>query len=249
MHADGRVEHHNDFISWESGEYPNLEFVRALKVSLEVNRGTIFRYASHENTVLNKIKRDIAVLQPEDQDELLDFIDSITEEVIDSKSKRRGPRNMVDMADLVRKVYYSPHAGGSNSIKRILPAIIHDCPMITARFTNPGLYGKGLEYSSRNFENHTWIQDDKNRDPYKTLLPLTSFDGITDVDLFDDLGEVSDGTAAMTAYNKLQWSFIGDAERLALRNALLQYCELDTLAMVMLMQGLMALENKAGYGE
>jgi hypothetical protein len=65
--------------------------------------------------------------------------------------------------------------------------------------------------------------------------------------LFDDLGEVSDGTAAMTAYNKLQWSFIGEAERLALRDALLQYCELDTLAMVMVMQGLMALDNRAGY--
>jgi hypothetical protein len=247
MHADGRVEHHNDFISYEAGEYPNLAFVRALKASLESNGGTIFRYATHENTVLNKIKRDIAVLQPDDQDELLDFIDEITEEEIDKKTKRRGARNMVDMADLVRKVYYSPHAGGSNSIKRILPAIIDDCPSVAERFALPDLYGKGKVYSSRNFDSHVWIQDDKKRDPYKTLLPLTSFEGISDEELFDDLGEVADGTAAMTAYNKLQWSFIGEAERLALRDALLQYCELDTLAMVMLMQGLMALENREGY--
>jgi hypothetical protein len=246
MHADGRVEHHNDFISYVAGEYPNLAFVRALKASLESNSGTIFRYATHENTVLNKIKRDIAVLQPDDQDELLDFIDEITEEEIDKKVKRRGARNMVDMADLVRKVYYSPHAGGSNSIKRILPAIIHDCPMVAERFAQPDLYGKGKAYSSRNFDSHVWIQDDKKRDPYKTLLPLTSFEGISDEELFDDLGEVADGTAAMTAYNKLQWSFIGEAERLALRDALLQYCELDTLAMVMLMQGLMALKNRGG---
>ena len=248
MHADGRVEHHNDFISYEAGEYPNLAFVRALKASLESNGGTIFRYATHENTVLNKIKRDIAVLQPDDQDELLDFIDEITEEEIDKKVKRRGARNMVDMADLVRKVYYSPHAGGSNSIKRILPAIIDDCPSVAERFAQPDLYGKGKAYSSRNFDSHVWIHDEKNRDPYKTLLPLTSFEGISDEELFDDLGEVADGTAAMTAYNKLQWSFIGEAERLALRDALLQYCELDTLAMVMLMQGLMALENREGYG-
>jgi hypothetical protein len=244
MHEDGRVEHHNDFISWEQGEYPNLMFVRALKASLESNDGTIFRYASHENTVLNKIKRDIAFLKPDDQDELLAFIDSITEEDIDKKLKRTGYRNMVDMADLVRKVYYSPHAGGSNSIKRILPAIIHDCPSVAEQFSKPGKYGKDLEFDSRNFDDHVWIRDDKNRDPYKTLLPLTTFDGVADYDLFDDLGEVADGSAAMTAYNKLQWSFIGDAERLALRNALLQYCELDTLAMVMLMQGLMGIENK-----
>ena len=243
MHEDGKVEHHNDFISWEQGEYPNLMFVRALKASLESNDGTIFRYASHENTVLNKIKRDIAFLKPDDQDELLAFIDSITEEDIDKKSKRTGYRNMVDMADLVRKVYYSPHAGGSNSIKRILPAIIHDCPTVAEQFSQPGKYGKDLEFDSRNFNDHVWIRDDKNRDPYKTLLPLTTFDGVADYDLFDDLGEVADGSAAMTAYNKLQWSFIGDAERLALRDALLQYCELDTLAMVILMLGLMEFKN------
>jgi hypothetical protein len=243
LHEDGRVEHFNDFISWEQGEYPNLMFVRALKNSLETNEGSVFRYAAHENTVLNKIKRDIAVLKPDDLDELLMFIDSITEEEIDKKSKRIGYRNMVDMADLVRKVYYSPHAGGSNSIKRILPAIINDCPTVAQRYSQSGKYGRGLEFSSRNFDDHVWIRDDKNRDPYKTLLPLTDFEGVTDIDLFDDLEGVSDGTAAMTAYNKLQWSFIGDAERLALRNALLQYCELDTLAMVMLMQGLMGLRD------
>ena len=241
MHKDGRVEHLNDFISWEQGEYPNLAFARALKASLESNDGTIFRYASHENSVLIKIKRDIAVLKPDDQNELLAFIDSITEEEIDKKLKRTGPRNMVDMADLVRKVYYSPHAGGSNSIKRILPAIIHDCPSVAEQFSQERKYGRGLEFSSLNFDDHVWIRDDKNRDPYKTLLPLTNFDGIADYELFDDLGEVADGSAAMTAYNKLQWSFIGDAERLALRNALLQYCELDTLGMVMVVNGLMGL--------
>lgn len=246
MHADGRVEHYNDFISWEAGEYPNLAFVRALKYSLESNKGTIFRYATHENTVLNKIKRDITLLKPVDQDELLNFIDEITEE---TKTDREGSRNMVDMADLVRKVYYSPHARGSNSIKRILPAIIHDCLMIAERFSQPNLYGKGKEYSSLNFESHVWIMEKKSRDPYKTLSPLTSFEGVSDEELFDDLGEVSDGSAAMTAYNKLQLSFIGDAERLALRDALLQYCELDTLAMVMLLQGLMNLDNRENYAD
>lgn len=93
------------------------------------------------------------------------------------------------------------------------------------------------------------IQENKNRDPFKTLLSLTSFEGVSDEELFDDLGEVSDGTAAMTAYNKLQWSYICESERLALRDALLQYCELDTLAMVMLMQGLMMLEKREHYND
>jgi hypothetical protein len=225
-----------------------LDFVRALKKSLESNNGTIFRYASHENSVLNKIKEDVTVLNPADKNELLEFIDSITEEDIDKKKKkkRRGGRNMVDLADVVREYYYSSIAVGSNSIKKILPAIIHDCPSLVERYSNENIYGKDREYSSLNFTTHTWITPETQFDPYKTLLPITRFDGVQEIEVFDDLGEVADGSAAMTAYNKLQWSDISDEERRVLKDALLQYCELDTLAMVMLMQGLLALEDSRG---
>jgi hypothetical protein len=247
LHKDGRVEHYNDFISWEAGKYPNLDFVRALKASLDSNAGSIFRYADHENSVLNKIKEDIAFLKPADMHELIEFIDEITQETIDSKSKRRGRRNMIDLANVVRAYYYSPHAGGSNSIKRILPAIIHDCPEIAAMYSQPHLYGKKGTYSSRNFDTHIWIDATKGRDPYKTLPALTKFDGVQDVEIYDDLGEVADGSAAMTAYNKLQWSYISDSEREALRDALLRYCELDTLAMVMLVQGMERLDDRPSF--
>ena len=49
------------------------------------------------------------------------------------------------------------------------------------------------------------------------------------------------------AYNKLQWSYISDKERSSLMNALLQYCELDTLAMVIIMQGLFSLEEREEF--
>jgi hypothetical protein len=247
MYEDGRVVHHNDFISWKEGEYPNVEFVRALKASLESNKGSIFRYAAHENSVLNKIKDDIAFLQPADSDELLAFVNDITQEKMDKSQIRYGRRNMIDMAELVRSYYYSPHAGGSNSIKQILPAIINDCPDVGTRFSDENLYGRLKHYSSRNFDNHTWITEETKRDPYKTLPSLTEFDGIQDIELFDDLGEVADGSAAMTAYNKLQWSFISENERVVLKDALLRYCELDTLAMVMIMQGFIALDSRIYY--
>ena len=247
MYEDGRVVHHNDFISWKEGEYPNIEFVRALKDSLESNDGSIFRYAAHENTVLNKIKEDIALFKPTDADELLAFINEITQEKIDKSQIRYGWRNMIDMAELVRSFYYSPYAGGSNSIKQILPAIINDCPDVGTRFSDENLYGRLKHYSSRNFDNHTWITEETKRDPYKTLPSLTEFDGIQDIELFDDLGEVADGSAAMTAYNKLQWSFISENERVVLKDALLRYCELDTLAMVMIMQGFIALDSRIYY--
>ena len=42
----------------------------------------------------------------------------------------------------------------------------------------------------------------------------------------------------MTAYAWLQYVEMQDEEREAIRKALLKYCELDTLAMVMLHEGL-----------
>ncbi len=38
----------------------------------------------------------------------------------------------------------------------------------------------------------------------------------------------------MTAYGKLQFQEMSDTERRAIESALLKYCELDTLAMVMI---------------
>jgi len=45
----------------------------------------------------------------------------------------------------------------------------------------------------------------------------------------------------MTAYNYTQFRGLSSAERLSISDALMRYCELDTLAMVIVVQGLMAL--------
>jgi hypothetical protein len=48
---------------------------------------------------------------------------------------------------------------------------------------------------------------------------------------------LGDGGAALTAYNYLQFSEVPDEQRQSIAAALLRYCELDTLAMVMLVEG------------
>ena len=45
---------------------------------------------------------------------------------------------------------------------------------------------------------------------------------------------ISDGGAALTAYGKLQFEEVSSQEREAIEAGLLKYCELDTLAMVMI---------------
>jgi hypothetical protein len=82
-----------------------------------------------------------------------------------------------------------------------------------------------------------WLKKDgqgKILSPYKHLPPL--FENITDDQIEDFLmrSEIQDGGAAMTAYAKMQFTQISETEREAIAKALLKYCELDTLAMVIL---------------
>jgi hypothetical protein len=51
--------------------------------------------------------------------------------------------------------------------------------------------------------------------------------------LLDD-GKVQNGGAALVAFGKLQFKEIKKEERDAIITSLLQYCELDTLAMLMI---------------
>jgi hypothetical protein len=245
LHDDGRVEHHNQFLHQAPGVYPNVDFVRALRASLEPHQGSIFRYHNHENTYLRMLHRqlsDAVGLLPEtERMDLLNFIDSITK-VRPAKNEpyRHGSRAMIDLYEIVLRYYYSPYAGGSNSLKQVLPAIIRDSAFLRSKYGVPGKYGKGAGKlaTSLNYDDHVWIQPEKGNDPYKTLQPV--FDGF-DRELLDGLVKgfdgVADGGAALTAYNYLQFGSVPQDQRQAIADALLRYCELDTLAMVMLVEG------------
>jgi hypothetical protein len=92
--------------------------------------------------------------------------------------------------------------------------------------------------SSRNFdESHVWLQTENGKvtNPYKMLPPL--FENWTEEQMEFTLSEmegINDGGAALTAYGKLQYTDMEQSEIDELTNALLKYCELDTLAMVMI---------------
>jgi hypothetical protein len=73
------------------------------------------------------------------------------------------------------------------------------------------------------------------KNPYKLLKPL--FEGWDDEQMEENKGDIeniADGGAALMAYSKLQYTDMTDAEREEIKKALLKYCELDTLAMVMI---------------
>ncbi len=78
-------------------------------------------------------------------------------------------------------------------------------------------------------------------DPYKLLDPLFGGNQLDDAiqKIEGSQGEVvANGSKAVLAYARLQDSKLYEQEIDALRQQLLRYCELDTLAMVMVYQAL-----------
>lgn len=236
----GSITHAGEWINLEQGKFPNFEFVRELKTQLEKDQGSIFRYAAHENTILNKIHEQLTKSNESDKDELCNWIRTITHSSSSATDSWAGDRDMIDMLDWVKKFYYSPRTNGSNSIKYILPAILHDNNFLKEKYSVP-IYGSET-IKSKNFRDHTWItfnMDKQLISPYYTL-PLIH-EGI-DNELIDTLyadegAGIFDGGAAMTAYARMQFTEMSREESVRIQRALLRYCELDTMAMVMLWEG------------
>lgn len=252
-----QIRHANQWISTEAAKFPNIDFVRALKKALMPNgelQGTVFRYHNHENTVLRNIRqmliRDKTHTHGSDATELVEFIDLITKSSSKEKPPHEGQKAMVDLHRLVQEGYYSKHAGGSISLKFILPAILQDAGLLAKIFRRKGIYGKEKTIKSLNFDDHVWLEEKFDSNPYKTLPAVF---GAERADLnemlfrlvYDDEDETSiaDGGLAMTVYNYTQFSSLSEFERQSIENALLRYCELDTLAMVMLVLGLLELRG------
>lgn len=53
-----------------------------------------------------------------------------------------------------------------------------------------------------------------------------------------EIGSIAEGAVALTAYAKLQNEDMTEKERKEITSGLLKYCELDTLAMVMIYEHL-----------
>ena len=88
---------------------------------------------------------------------------------------------------------------------------------------------------SLNFRDKAWLAPEQPFNPYKTLPAIfEDYDADMLDQLVQDFDEIADGGAAMTAYAKLQFSDVPPDQRELLRDGLLKYCELDTLAMVMI---------------
>ena len=231
-----RIRHAGQYLNVEKGKFPNFDFVRELKGQLDKDKGTIFRYSHHENTILRVIYEQLGSSDVQDKEELTQFIDTITHYKTD-RAAYVGDRDMVDLAEVVLKYYYHPMMKGSYSIKKVLPAVLNSSDFIKDKYSKP-VYGS-TEMPSLNItadRPKTWIEftDDGLivKDPYHLLPSISSYiDEAPEVN-FNEYADsiVANGGAALAAYSKLQFSDL--TLQPTLEKALKVYCELDTMAMV-----------------
>ena len=244
LYEDGRVEHRSEYLGDGQGVNPSFKFIEELYNSLSQNEGDVFMYSNHENTYLNYMIKLLWKESPFDieyTEKLVLFIQSLTKPSSDITPKwEEGDRKMIDMAVLVRSYYWHPYMKGSNSIKQVLPAIMNDSQFIKDKYSKP-IYGINNEVKGLNFKNHCWVNLEKDgtvMDPYKSLPDLEDIftDGLRKVEKLYSNNKLADGGAAMTAWAFMQFGKMGEEEKKSISEALKRYCELDTMAMVIIME-------------
>jgi len=235
MDANGEIRHVGQLLCAEPGVFPNYAFARALMRELCNDDGTVFMWSHHENTILNAIARQLMEDDnpPDDREELMTFLGRLT---------KGGDRAMVDLCDLAGKMYFHPDTQGSSSIKKVLPAILKGSAFLKDRYSKP-IYGSPGGMHSLNFaspDGFAWIDvsaDGTVSDPYGKLKSMARDmlpEGV-DIEAGDD-SIIAEGGAAATAYARLQFEQMDAQTRDRIKSALLRYCELDTLAMAMIVE-------------
>ena len=229
VEKDGHIRHEGQWISLQRGHWPNEDFLKNLQAQLSQDGGTILHYAHHEQQVLE----DMA-----DQVENRNARLAAWARGLMNSSKGdhgQGKGRMVDLQKILLQRYYHPLARGSNSLKKILPAILSPEGKLYQKYSRP-VYGSESMPSLNIEKGKAWVSA-TSWDPYKLLPPVAAgipkgTEKVYGVEGKDD--KIDQGGAAMTAYAKVQFTQCSKEEVAGIEKALLQYCELDTLAMVML---------------
>lgn len=210
IHKAGETPVHSEWIHTgpmfpDATEFPNFEFARTLMKQIGTS-GTPFMWAKHENTVLRTIMYQMDVYDEQD--------DTLRNWLFDIISDGEKEGRLLDMNKMTQEHYFHPFMKGKTSIKKVLPAIWSHFPYL---------------HKIEHFKDYlTTDFIDGIIDPYDTLMS-----GLTEDEWEGDV--VSGGTAAMRAYFRIRFDdTLTAVQKDELRYQLLQYCKLDTMAMVII---------------
>jgi hypothetical protein len=233
LSADGRLRHASECLIAEPGVEPSIAVVRALRNSLSGDAGTVVHWWDHEKTVLKAIQKRIEASEESDREDLIAFIDTLVGDAA-------GQGRLADLGRLVEKTAFFQGTNGRSSIKKVLPAVLSLSNLLKERYSQP-IYGTELMPSLNFPAGWIWLRekDGQVRDPYELLEPTWLDNAVLKALEQGDEEDsgcnnfVANGGAAMVAYAKLQRPDLSGDERRLIEDQLKRYCELDTLAMVM----------------
>ena len=85
------------------------EFIEHLQNALSKDEGTIFKFAKHENTILNAIRAQLKASSAPNKESLVSFIESISHPTrenpdqwtVPTRKFNKGTRDMVDLCKVV----------------------------------------------------------------------------------------------------------------------------------------------------
>ena len=230
------MEHTAEWLEEEPGRNPLQGFAESLRDALTDRPdnpvGTVFIYSKYERTMMKDV---VEVLRDTGQgdDALHEWIDRFIQDV--------DEKIIVDQHDLVKAYYFSPIMGGQTSIKVVLPAVLHHSEYLKQTYAEP--------YSGLSIQGMRLLEPrpDGKIDPYYHLKQIDAeIPDPSSADEDETVAGVSiaDGGAAMMAWARMQFDDVDPARRRATFDALLRYCELDTLAMVLIIQHWLSLRGK-----
>jgi Domain of unknown function(DUF2779) len=185
--------------------FPNFAFAEALMAQIGTE-GTVFTWATHENSVLRDIYYQMVEYKYENEK-----LKSWLLQVVKFSDRTQTP--LVDMNALTLKHYFHPRMKSRTSLKYVLPAIWQTQP-----------YLHNISFLKSYFQ-----QNDQGEilSPYQTLPKLA---------IGDQQIAIREGTEAMLAYQDLIYGKHKNnpGVKAKWRELLSQYCRLDTMAMVII---------------
>jgi hypothetical protein len=227
---------HGEWLNLEV-HFPNFKFAEELMVFMKRNGGigTPLMWSPYENTTLRDVY--IQMLKYDHKnDELKSWLETI---VKFRKRKAEDPivpdhlceteGRFVDLNALANHYYFHPLMKNKTSIKWVLPAVLSSI--------NSDRIKNWLKNFAPDFNLYEEDQSGIPKDPYELLKPPKIFEEAEKLDkAVDDDVYVNEGTGAMRAYEDLMIGLNKGNEEIKqkYKEALLRYCKLDTLAMVII---------------
>ena len=200
---------HFEWINTEE-TYPNIEFGKSLMNLIKYN-GTILTWSPYENTQLKSLA-EVILTQDKPDFELLNWLKYVAK--FDKEDKDETTM-ILDMNKLALKYYFHPIMGGRTSIKVTLPAVLQ---------------------AAKSKKIIKWLEAEKLYQKEPEGGVINPYNLLPKIEIMEQSEAVKDGSGAMKAYQDMFYGLYKDNPSIknAYKDALLKYCKLDTLAMLII---------------